>query len=378
MLFYTRTPDDLRARLCDVEVEISDLRCEQATLVNELDKIHVAGRSGYRSMNEWLSAELDVTRSFASDLVFCARNLAKDRPLNGRLAEGDVTFDRAVALMRLADAGADSATLSYSESQDLASVRRLIARQRRITRTTAHEAFVDRFVAVQSTLDESSRRVTGQLCGVDGDVFERALHDRADELRLLPGGDGYTRGQLHADALVAMAHDSLNRDRDRDRDSDRDSEGSSNGGSVSILVDFDTANRSGGEYGAEIEYGPRVGPDTLQELLCTGTVQIIGLSQGEPVVTSQATKVIPPAVRRLVAHRDGGCTIAGCTSRYRLEPHHIVLRSNSGTHDPENLTTLCWFHHHVAIHQQGLQIDPDSPPLKRRLIRPRTGTDPPS
>jgi hypothetical protein len=369
MLFYTRTPDDLRARLRDVEVEISDLRCEQATLVNELDKIHIGGRSGHRSLNEWLSAELDVTRSFASDLVFCARHLAKDRPLNARLAEGAITFDRAVALMRLADAGADSATLTYSESQDLASVRRLIARQRRITRTTAHEAFVDRFVAVQSTLDESSRRVTGQLCGVDGDVFERALHARADELRLLPGGDGYTRGQLQADALVAMAQDSLNRERDGDV--------STGGGSVSILVDLDTANGCGGEYGAVIEYGPRVGPDTLQELLCTGTVQIIGLSQGEPVVTSKATRAIPPAIRRLVAHRDGGCTIAGCTSRYRLEPHHIQLRSDGGTHDPENLTTLCWFHHHVAVHQQGLRIDPDSPALCRRLIRTPIGVDPP-
>jgi len=369
MLFHSRTPDDLRARLRDVEVEISDLRCEQATLVNELDKIHIAGRDGHRSMNEWLSAELDVSRSFASDLVFCARHLVKDRPLNARLGNGDVTFDRAVALMRLADAGADQATLEDSESQDLAAVRRLIARQRRITRTTERQAFTERFVAVQPTLDESSRRVTGLLAGVDGDVFERALYARADELRLLPGGDAYTRGQLQADALVAMAHDSLNRDRNGDT--------FTGGGSVSILVNLDTANGVGAEQGAEVEYGPRVGPAVLEELLCTGAVQIIGLHNGEPVVTSKASRAIPPAVRRLVAHRDGGCTIGGCTSRYRLEPHHIVLRSDGGTHDPENLTTLCWFHHHVAIHQQGLRIDPDSPPLKRRLIKPPTNPDPP-
>lgn len=369
MLFHGRTPDDLRARLRDVEVAISDLRCEQATLVNELDKIHIAGHSGHRSMNEWLSAELDVTRSFASDLVFCARHLGKDRPLNYRLADGDVTFDRAVALMRLADAGADQTTLTHSETMDLAAVRRLIAHQRRVTRTAAHQAFAERFVAVQPTLDDSSRRVTGQLAGVDGDVFERALHARADELRLLPGGDEYTRGQLQADALVAMAQDSLNRDRNGDT--------FSGGGSLSILVDLDTANGFGGEQGAEIEYGPGVGPAVLEELLCTGTVQIIGLSNGQPVVTSRASRAIPAAVRRLVAHRDGRCTIGGCTSRYRLEPHHIQLRSDGGTHDPENLTTLCWFHHHVAIHHQGLRIDPDSPPLKRRLIRPPTNPDPP-
>ncbi|MEA3510364.1 MAG: DUF222 domain-containing protein, partial [Actinomycetota bacterium] len=243
------------------------------------------------------------------------------------------------------------------------------ANQRRITRIAAHQAFTERFVAVQPTLDESSRRITGQLSGIDGDVFERALYARADELRLLPGGNQHTRGQLQADALVAMAHDSLNRN--------HNGEASSSGGSVSILVDLDEANGTGGEYGATIEYGPRVGPDTLEELLCTGTVQIIGLTDGQPVVTTKASRAIPPAVRRLVAARDGGCTIAGCTSRYRLEPHHIRLRSDGGTHDPENLTTLCWFHHHVAIHQQGLRIDPNSPPLKRRLIKPPTSPDPP-
>ena len=369
MLFHSRTADELVCRLREVEAEISDLRCEQATLVNELDKKHVAGRSGHRSLNEWLSAELDVSRPFASDLVFCARHLAKDRLLNVRLGDGDVTFDRAVALMRLADAGADPATVSHSETMDLPAVRRLIATQRRVTRTTGYEAFTERFVAVQTTLDESSRRFTGQLAGVDGDVVERALYARADELRLLPGGDQFTRGQLQADALVAMAYDFLN--------GTRNGESTPGGGSVSILVDLDEANGTGGESGATIEYGPRVGPSVLEELLCTGTVQIIGLSSGTPVVTSTASRAIPPAVRRLVAHRDGGCTIAGCTSRYRLEPHHIQLRSDGGSHDPENLTTLCWFHHHVAIHQQGLRIDTDSPPLKRRLIRPKPGHDPP-
>jgi hypothetical protein len=273
--------------------------------------------------------------------------------------------------MRLATAGADQATLEHSESLDLPAVQRLTAQQRRVTRRSEREVFVDRYVSVQPTLDDTSCRVTAELPATDGHVFEQALYARADELRLLPGGDEYTRGQLQADALVAMAHDSLHRTNDGDGD------GSGGGGSVSILVNLEEANGTGGESGAEVEYGPRVGPAILEELLCTGSVQVIGLSNGKPVVMSTASRAIPPAVRRLVANRDGGCTIAGCTSRYRLEPHHITHRSDGGTHDPENLTTLCWFHHHVAIHQQGLRIDPDSPPLKRRLIRTPVGTDPP-
>jgi 5-methylcytosine-specific restriction endonuclease McrA len=80
------------------------------------------------------------------------------------------------------------------------------------------------------------------------------------------------------------------------------------------------------------------------------------------------TRVIPPKVRRFVLARDGGCVIDGCTSTYRLEVHHIVPRSEDGTHDPDNLVTVCWWHHHVAIHGQGQRIDPTSPPKRRRLI----------
>ena len=57
-------------------------------------------------------------------------------------------------------------------------------------------------------------------------------------------------------------------------------------------------------------------------------------------------------------------------SRYRLQIHHITRWADGGRTDPQNLTTLCWFHHHVAIHGQGFTIDPHSPPQRRRLLQP--------
>jgi len=369
MLLMTCHPASMKEELRDLETQISELRLRQAVIVNELDKINTAGADGHRSMPDWVSSWLDVDHAGASELVSAARLIGKYRPINFRLAEGQITFDRALATMRLAEAGADPATVRHSESLDLAGVRRLTARQRRVGRGDERAVAADRFVSVQPTLDESAYRISGLLPGTDGRLFERALYERADEMRRLPGGDITTRGQRQADALVAMAMDSHDRDRNGD--------GPSPGSQVSVFVDLDQANGTGGESGCAIQYGPRVGPDTLEELLCTGSVQVIGLSEGKPIVTSGSIGVIPPAVRRFVAHRDGGCTIGGCTSRYRLEPHHIVPRSRGGTHEPENLTTLCWFHHHVAIHRHGFRIDPDSPPSRRRLTRVPAGPDPP-
>ena len=358
----------MRDELVELEAEISHLRCRQDVLVNELDKVNAAAGDGYCSSVDWLSAQLDVDRATAADLVYAARWSKRHRPIEGLLADGVISFDRTVAMLRLAVAGADAAVVEQSRRLDLAGVNRLTGRLRRVSRRGERQVFVDRYVSILPTLDETSWHLSGQLPPVDGKIVEQALHARADDLRGLPGGETCTRAQRQADDLVAMAQDSLDRQ--------GDTGGSSCGSSVSIFVDLDEADGTSGELGVALEYGPRVGPAALEELLCTGSVQIIGLSLGRPVITSTASGAIPPAVRRFVAHRDGGCVIASCTSRSRLQPHHIIHRTDGGSHDPDNLATLCWFHHHIAIHYHGLHIDPESPPLQRRLMRPRIHAPP--
>lgn len=136
---------------------------------------------------------------------------------------------------------------------------------------------------------------------------------------------------------------------------------------MTVFVDAERSDAT--ETGAEVAFGPKVGPNTLERLLCVGTVRVVGMEHGKPVTTTAATGAIPPAIRAAVFHRDGGCTIDGCNSRYRLQPHHIAPFSDGGSHDPDNLATLCWYHHHVAIHQGGYRLDPSTPPHRRRLIR---------
>ncbi len=45
MLFHTRTADEMASGLRELEAEISDLRCGQAVLVNELDKVQSTRRN---------------------------------------------------------------------------------------------------------------------------------------------------------------------------------------------------------------------------------------------------------------------------------------------------------------------------------------------
>jgi len=57
-------------------------------------------------------------------------------------------------------------------------------------------------------------------------------------------------------------------------------------------------------------------------------------------------------VRRLDGHR---CQVTGCPSRLPLHTHHILSVREGGPHIPENLVTLCVFHHALeasAGHQE--------------------------
>ncbi len=363
-----RIIDDV-AELEANDARISQLLTRQKVIVNDLDKAGIARRDGSRSMVEWLQSRLDMSRRSASELLYAARWFKKHRPIERRLSDGIVSFDRAMTALRLAVAGADDSVVEQSYHLDQHQVARMAARQRRVSTVDERRAFEEQYFSVQPTLDESTWMLSGRLSGSDGRVVEKALHDRAEELHALPHGEASSRGQRQAAALVAMAQDSL--------DAFTDEREASVQSSITVFVDLDAANGSGGELGAEVEYGPRVGPAILEELLCSGSVRVIGLADGRLVVTSDAARAIPPAVRHTVAWRDGGCTIDGCSSRYRLQPHHIRERRHGGTHDPDNLTTLCWYHHHVAIHGQGFRIDPDSPPQRRCLVRARGGPDPP-
>ena len=91
---------------------------------------------------------------------------------------------------------------------------------------------------------------------------------------------------------------------------------------------------------------------------------------GQDIVRHGSRSGIPPAnapgcigPRQRMHHRRLQLGRTG----WRFIEHRPEVQKG-GDNTPENLTTLCWWHHHVAIHRQGMQIDPQSPPRRRRLL----------
>ncbi len=304
----------------------------------------------------------DVTHYTARRLLRVAKGLCEHPELAPSEQQHSPSFDRLVETLRLAESGAPSSVIARSDGFDLAGVRRLAARHRRMRKTDEREVFRDRYVATQTSLDGLTGRFWGELPGFEFRIFEKAIEQRADLFRDLPGPSPAAAAR-RADALVSISQDSLD-----GREWDAEGGGASTP-LVTVFVDGELAAETTGEAGAEIEFGLRVRPATLERTLCGGSVQIIGLGEGEPMAASHASHAIPPAIRRAALWRDGGCTIDGCRSRYRLEVHHIEHGGKTRDHSLGSLTTLCWFHHHVAIHGEGFELDPSSPPGRRRFLR---------
>ena len=193
---------------------------------------------------------------------------------------------------------------------------------------------------------ELIRSFWGKLPGLDARIMEKAVDQKADEI--IPGEERMSVAERRALALVAICQDSLYQ-----IGSSQDSPPTE----LAVIVDARTAAKTRGETGVSVLAGPRIGPGVLEEVLCNGIVDVVGITdEGKPLSLGKRSRTVSPKMRRHVLHRDGKCTVDGCPFNYRLEVHHVQPRGWGGDHDPDNLITLCWYHHHVSVHREGLQI----------------------
>jgi hypothetical protein len=120
---------------------------------------------------------------------------------------------------------------------------------------------------IQPSLDESVFKLWGALPGVDGRIIEKALTAREGEFPVLPGQG---QGQRRADALTSICLDSLT---GTSEGTERPEGGIGRAVTVAeVFIDANLAAESFGEAGATVSSGPRVGPNTLSEILCTGKI----------------------------------------------------------------------------------------------------------
>ena len=351
--------------LKDAQGEIDRLRGRQLAWLKMVIRHRGIVRDGYRSLVDWTASRLDIPHTVARDLAYLARRLDDDTiDLIGR---GHLPFDRTVTQQRLLQAGAGPADVAASEELDLAAVTKLATRFRKLSRGDERNTFEKQYVNLRVSDDGAVWHLSGRLTATDGQVVRKALDRRADQIPPLTSDSDLelTPAQKQATGLTTMAQDDLDQHLQPGDPAGREPV-------IMLIQDQTLAKGSDNTQGVELFAGPRVGPQTVETIECEGRTEPITITDGQVTETGPVQRQVPKRLRRAVLARDRQCVIDSCQNTYRLQTHHIIPKHDGGPDTADNLATLCWYHHHIAIHRRGHRIDPHTPPHRRRLLPPRT------
>jgi hypothetical protein len=166
--------------------------------------------------------------------------------------------------------------------------------------------------------------------------------------------------QQQADALELIAQAALRHELDPGAPGERFQ--------VVVHVDADVLADADAPGQSAFEDGVRVPAGTSQRLACDASRVVMRHdADGRTTEIGARTRTIPPALRRALHYRDGGCRFPGCGVRFG-QGHHIEHWAHGGPTTLSNLVLLCR-RHHRAVHEEGFQVD-QQPDGELRFRRP--------
>ena len=209
--------------------------------------------------------------------------------------------------------------------------------------------------------DDGSLVISGRLPAADGALLLQALEAAREQLRRGDSAqvsaetsereeetDRDEPRRSNADALVAVADASLG----------TGAPGRSGGDRYQVVVHTEIAalgeDRPTGH--SELQNGPALCTDSARRLACDASLVSIVERNGRPLNVGRKTRTIPPALRRALGSRNGGCRFPGCNQRRWIDAHHIHHWAHGGETKLSNLVLLCR-HHHRLLHEGGYGLE---------------------
>jgi hypothetical protein len=324
--------------------------------------------NGFRSCAAWLSWRVGLDPGAARERVRVARALGTLPVLAGALARGEISYAKIRAITRVATPETEERLLAVARAGTAEHVERIVRGWRRVDRQAERDEtkrqHVTRTLQVYPD-DDGTVVVRGRLTAEAGALLMRALdaaRERLYQRRREPADDGEqmvvvsaetpTMPQLQADALVLLAETALHHEIDPGAPGER----------YQVVVHVDAAVLADADDPGQsvLEDGARVSAETSQRLACDASRVVMREdADGRIVEVGARTRTVPPALRRALRRRDGGCRFPGCGIRI-AEGHHIRHWAAGGPTTLSNLALLCR-RHHRAVHEEGYEIarEPD-------------------
>ena len=327
----------------------------QAAAIRVFDARGAADAHGAASTGWWLREHLNVSPREARQAVGLARGLDRLPLAAAAMGAGEITVAHA-RILAAQTRRLPAETVAAGEGFLVGWARRLDPHRfavvvRRWVATVAPREFERdaearydaRWLTVARTY-AGMVSVSGMLDPEGGAIVHDAL---AALVAAHPGDDPRSKDQQRADALVdlvelARSHELLP---------------VSGGARPEILVHLPATDGPAG-----LADGTPLSTAALERLGCDARYRRLMLDAlAVPVELGRTTRLVPPALRKYVALRDGGCRYPGCPRGAAFcEAHHVVFWRDGGETGAANLVLLCRYHHHL-VHDRGheLKLLPD-------------------
>lgn len=333
-------------------------------LILEFDVREGWGDAGFRSCAQWLSWRTGVAPGAARERVRVARALASLPEISQAMRRGQLSYSKVRAVSRVATPDNERELLEFALAGTAAHVERLIRGWRRVDRLEAAEEerhrHAQRFLEFR-TEEDGSVRIEGKLDPEVAAVLRRALDAAAEALLRRPGTgerNGEAGGeaalpsatQRRADALGLLAEQGL-------ASGFPDSAPGSRADRFQVVVHIEAEELpdKAPSGGAVLDGHLDVPAGTFRRLSCDSSkVQMTHGADGGTLSVGRRTRTVPPAIRRALRHRDGGCRFPGCGNRF-ADAHHIRHWADGGETRLDNLVLLCRYHHR-AVHEGGFTV----------------------
>ena len=128
---------------------------------------------------------------------------------------------------------------------------------------------------------------------------------------------------------------------------------------LNIHTEVETLEKQGEGADSELEGHGRVSAETSRRMACDASViHWHETGGGETLNIGRKSRSIPPATRRVLQRRDGGCRFPGCTCSKFVDAHHVEHWADGGETNLDNLVLLCRKHHRL-VHEGGFGVRAD-------------------
>ena len=316
-------------------------------LIREFDAKECWAEQGFCSCAHWLNFKCGIGMNAAREKVRVARALAELPRIEAGLAKGEISYSKVRAMTRIADAGNEEYLMMIATHGTAHHVEKLVSKYRGAKRAQdaalAEEQYRDRELSHYYDHD-GCLVIKARLPAEQGAMIIKALEMamEKDFAESVGGGDAHDTpiAARRADALANIAETYMNNDESSGSTADR----------YQVVVHV-TAGMS------ELEDGPHVTAETSRRIGCDSTVVHLREDEnGEPLSIGRRSRSIPPAMRRALRNRDGGCRFPGCTNTRFVDGHHIKHWADGGETSLNNLVLLCRHHHHL-VHEGGFACE---------------------